>query len=350
VPVGWSDDLEPAEVLRLIRDHWAVILSLAGFSFVILKLAAVSRFSFTTAVALVSSSNLVSLLTGTLLLAIRDVIFYTGLILLLSFVADAAISWLTDKGRPSPSTLLAGVPLTTIGILLQQPWWAGLKTVARVVLANLAVLMAQLLQFLWPLWERRRLRELHRTIEDVVRAELERRMNESENGQDEKELEKRVRADVFRRYVESGDITLEQLAGLAGPARHEGGITFEKYDASDVTSYVEAIAWWNGWALIIIPAVMFVYFVALSDIVWVPAEVIKIHPRHRVVGYVVGTDAQWMTILTDRDRRIMRVKADQVVGRRICELVKQARSPLQNWMGAVPNPRCPQRRGSVNNA
>lgn len=54
--------------------------------------------------------------------------------------------------------------------------------------------------------------------------------------------------------------------------------------------------------------------------VWVPSERVTLANRQRIVGYVLGEEAGWYTLMTERDRRVVRVPVDEVRSRHVCAL------------------------------
>lgn len=68
---------------------------------------------------------------------------------------------------------------------------------------------------------------------------------------------------------------------------------------------------------------------------WLPAEEIKVRSSNEpIVGYVVGTNVGWMTILTDAKRTIVVVRADQVESRNVCRIGEASSMPLVPLPGA----------------
>ncbi|WP_159391167.1 hypothetical protein [Streptomyces viridochromogenes] len=67
----------------------------------------------------------------------------------------------------------------------------------------------------------------------------------------------------------------------------------------------------------------YVVFTSLvSDRPWLPAEILDIKGDRATVGYVVTEGDNWTTILTEGDRRIIRVNSDSIVDRSICATEK----------------------------
>lgn len=75
------------------------------------------------------------------------------------------------------------------------------------------------------------------------------------------------------------------------------------------------------------PFVVFLVL-TLSSQMWLPPELVNVGSR-RVVAYVVDVEGSWTTLLRESDRSIVRVSAELVTGREICELEERAKSPVQ---------------------
>lgn len=52
--------------------------------------------------------------------------------------------------------------------------------------------------------------------------------------------------------------------------------------------------------------------------VWVPAEAIALQDKDPITGYVVGQEADWMTILVEEDRSILTIRSDEITQRQVC--------------------------------
>src|SRR5258705_294597 len=96
---------------RVIENRWQLIAPFAASAFLLLKLAAVSHYSFTTATALVSSVGIVEVLVGSFLVALKTGVFFAGL-----FV----VTWRSSEGG-SRLGLWSGVALVVLGLGIYQP-------------------------------------------------------------------------------------------------------------------------------------------------------------------------------------------------------------------------------------
>lgn len=56
----------------------------------------------------------------------------------------------------------------------------------------------------------------------------------------------------------------------------------------------------------------------LGDDPWIPAERIELARQAQIIGYVVAYDDAWVTVLREEDRRIMRLRPADIVGRTLC--------------------------------
>jgi hypothetical protein len=68
-----------------------------------------------------------------------------------------------------------------------------------------------------------------------------------------------------------------------------------------------------------IPWLMVMLMVALSSAPWLPAEVIDIGDEEPLVGYVLGADSEWTSVLVDQDRSIRRVETGAIQERHLCQ-------------------------------
>lgn len=53
---------------------------------------------------------------------------------------------------------------------------------------------------------------------------------------------------------------------------------------------------------------------------WLPPEELSRSGDEPVVGYVLDDTAGWITVLTDKERTLVRLKSDTIEGRRVCSL------------------------------
>src|SRR5262245_3476408 len=117
------------ELLDLLEAHWKLIATIGAFLFIALKLAAVSRFNFSTATALVSSSGLLQVAAGALFVALRNVVLFIGLALVTLGIAmtDPSSGQSEDQGY-----VVAGLGLliTLLGVATYQSWLGALQVVA----------------------------------------------------------------------------------------------------------------------------------------------------------------------------------------------------------------------------
>lgn len=69
--------------------------------------------------------------------------------------------------------------------------------------------------------------------------------------------------------------------------------------------------------------------------VWLPAEKITLANGRQLVAYVVGEEAGWITMLTDVDRRILRLRPAEVDDRQVCSLDEVLFSRSSSLLGSV---------------
>lgn len=67
-------------------------------------------------------------------------------------------------------------------------------------------------------------------------------------------------------------------------------------------------------------AVAFLIVLLIDDHVWLPPESLEVRTRDPIVGYVVGDQGGWTTILGEAHRQIIRVRSESLVSRRVCRL------------------------------
>jgi hypothetical protein len=123
------------------------------------------------------------------------------------------------------------------------------------------------------------------------------------------------------------------------------------FGLSALVSWQLGIRWMTFWrtaaalvAGVVLPATAI--FATLSDRPWLPAERITTASEQVIVGYVLSESLVWTTILSDRDRKVTRVRNADVKGRVICAtsedrtdsllaIILQGREP--NYARCVPS-------------
>lgn len=76
---------------------------------------------------------------------------------------------------------------------------------------------------------------------------------------------------------------------------------------------------------------------------WLPAEVVHLPKRETIVGYVVEDDGEWITLVRELDRSVLKIPTSDVLDREICRLDPRPRFPLFT-LATVERPhlaRCP---------
>ncbi len=86
--------------------------------------------------------------------------------------------------------------------------------------------------------------------------------------------------------------------------------------------------------------------VFLGSSMWFPAEVLMTADGNRTVGYVLESDGGSWTVLTERTRQVVRIPADDVQARTICN-TQSNRKPLVTYLDGErsarrDNPKCPE--------
>lgn len=77
----------------------------------------------------------------------------------------------------------------------------------------------------------------------------------------------------------------------------------------------------------------------VSDRPWLPAEQLKIKDANINVGYVVTEGEKWTTILTEKDRRLIRVNSDDLSTRLICATEKSEMKEVQTLWKVFGSPK-----------
>jgi hypothetical protein len=97
-----------------------------------------------------------------------------------------------------------------------------------------------------------------------------------------------------------------------------------------------------------LPTVMAVVIVTLLDVpaMWLPPEQLRFVDREPLVAYVLSADGEWLTLLTEHDRRILVTRQSNVSTRTVCNLqpINSSRTISQVILGesGTPNnPDCP---------
>jgi predicted nucleic acid-binding Zn ribbon protein len=68
-------------------------------------------------------------------------------------------------------------------------------------------------------------------------------------------------------------------------------------------------------------AAIFLFILLIDDHVWLPPESLGLRDRDPTVGYVVGEQGGWTTILGEAHRSVFRVRSEAVETRRVCRLI-----------------------------
>jgi hypothetical protein len=67
-------------------------------------------------------------------------------------------------------------------------------------------------------------------------------------------------------------------------------------------------------------AAVFLVVLLIDDHVWLPPESLDVRARDPMVGYVVGDQGGWTTILGEAHREVIKVQTESLVSRRVCRL------------------------------
>jgi hypothetical protein len=99
-------------------------------------------------------------------------------------------------------------------------------------------------------------------------------------------------------------------------------------------------------ALYLVYAIVPLAFPLLSSSPWIPAERVRISNGASLTGYVVA-EGSWMTILTERDRKIVMLRPEEVTGRAVCLVPDQFLSAPTVWQlmesgTRMKTPDCPK--------
>jgi hypothetical protein len=85
--------------------------------------------------------------------------------------------------------------------------------------------------------------------------------------------------------------------------------------------------------------------VTTLDRLWVPIEAIELHAprgsteRPVVIAHVLSSDGTWTSVIRAGDRGVMRVRTDDIVGRRLCHLrTEQPTSRRPIWWRVINQP------------
>jgi hypothetical protein len=83
-----------------------------------------------------------------------------------------------------------------------------------------------------------------------------------------------------------------------------------------------------GPALFAAGMLLFAILFLRGDEPWLPSETIGLKGGEQVVGYVIDENDRWTTVLTERDRGVVRVPTDDVVSREPCRATAPTKPPL----------------------
>jgi hypothetical protein len=208
------------------------LLTLSAFAFLILKLLATTRFNAITALALVKSAGITSVLVGEVVLLLPGV-------LAISIGPLLTLSWPALPAARRPLAAVAIWASAAIALLGVRPWFFGL-------FFGLGIAAFQV-------W--------------------------------------RIRNERRRRGQGSRDANADSVLGAV------------------LVAYIATV----------------VLGATVTADVWVSPEVVTLSNDAHLVGYVMGTEAGWTTILTDQKRSVLLVRDDQISSRTVCDTGK--------WLG-----------------
>ena len=92
--------------------------------------------------------------------------------------------------------------------------------------------------------------------------------------------------------------------------------------------------------------------IAAQPTVWLPPEVFHIEDAHAEavgyrenVGYFIEEDGEWVTVLSEIDRRLLRLRPEQIAARQVCVLKNRrgwVDTPIWNLLNRNPGalPQC----------
>jgi hypothetical protein len=258
------------------------VTTLGLFSFFLLKVLSAVRFNLPAGIAVINTAGLVSVILGTIMLSlpyfIIIAIFYT--IMLLAYKTPFGSAAEEDSPLyfmiriPLPFLLLIAGSLTLLSFLILA-WYLTLATPLYIGALYIGYLMG-----------RRQVRKLGLSDEQLAQ----------------------VRIDASGGRADLHDLSDEQLARA-------------RFDASGRRANV--VARLMQWALAIL-AVLYIF----SPQMWLPREVVTLQGQRRVVAYVLSDDGQWASLLTDRDREIVRFPSDSLIERVVCQSTKSRTASL----------------------
>lgn len=77
---------------------------------------------------------------------------------------------------------------------------------------------------------------------------------------------------------------------------------------------------------------------------WLPPEVVTLETHHRVVGYTLSSDSDWLVFLNDRTRQVAYYPSEEISKRSLCQIYSpNAIKPLLTFTPTYPSPPiCPE--------
>lgn len=314
-----ADNEQVNHVVQSLMDHAPIIISLAASVAFAVKILRVSAMDANTAFAIVQSVGPFQVLTGVLISLVP-----ISLILLICFYFN--LSQKAEAGAALKSSVVGvGIGLTTIWMMI-VPW----LTFVLACVVGLIVLVVMGWRrhrrgapsvgstepkpetlpgdppadlYLYPLWKQ--LFELERQAIDQAATEDQKAV-----------IALRVEALM-------PDYRQRELAIAESRKRQPGALLIS----------------------VLVGTLAIQALVLFTDKIWLPSEAIYARGRPTpYVGYVLKDDGEWMTILLDDSRAVVRLRAAQVNARYICELegVGSQRSIFELLPGDDHDPEYPE--------
>jgi hypothetical protein len=300
------DYVEHHERAKTLRQHLlqnaVPITSVSVFAFVLLKVMLVARANANTALSIVQTAGTMQILSGVIVLAIP--FLATG-------INNAVAIWAgsTSKfNRLERRRLWIVYTLSLFYLSLILPWASTLLLLAFSIYYGLR----------W-LWRRRKVPsvQVQATTESTPTFNVERFLSTPPEDVQLRRLWLEYKT-AFQRLT-SPQMINDQAAKEAESVKFAD--IADQYNARQELVRSASNGTIDAAAIALLLSVLLpVFQQSINDKVWLPPEVIKIDSGSQLIGYVISESSEWTTVLTEKDRKIVRLPTDDLTQRTVCRV------------------------------
>lgn len=305
---------------RVVVPHLPWIASVTWFALVALKALRVAHLNTQTAIAILGSSEVVSV-AFFVLVALAPLLLLNAVFWVLQWMSFRFADRTTPQRVLAVSSVLL---LYGVGVFV-TPWPFSALVLLGLVAVAIFWLVAKML----------RRRTAARPAEPEPAYEVE-----------AGELE--AAWEQLRQRVEAGEISNSEA---------ENSFSKMRQDLKAISAAVKAdLAKWKRlrrryqeqvkitWIIIGVFTAIDVFVPLLTSTPWRPAERLALSDGSSQVGYVVG-EGDWTTVLMENPRRIVRIKLSTIESRTVCQVHPTSRTwdrSISDLVGSDEVPRYPQ--------